>query len=428
MIEETLVLFQNIRNPSYDKSLKGYKKVGGFKALKKALKMKPEELVEVVKASGLRGRGGAGFPTGLKWSFMAKKTGKPSYLICNADESEPGTCKDRELMLKDPHQFLEGMMIGCYAINCKHGYIYVRGEYFPSIKSLNEAIDELYAAGFLGENALGKGKRLDLTVHTGAGAYICGEESALLDSLEGKRGHPRVKPPFPAVSGFNACPTTVNNVETLTCLPFIVNEGADAFKDFGPENNAGTHLVSLSGHVETPGVYEVRMDVTLKQIIYDLGGGIRGGKALKGVIPGGASSPVLTAKEIDVEYSFDALGKAGTMMGSAAVMVFDEDTDVVKLLHRITRFFNHESCGQCTPCREGSLWMKKITSRMCSGDAREEDADLLLSVANQIEGRTICAFGEAAAWPTQSFVKKFRKDFLNKAKTQKRKKDSFQLI
>ncbi len=411
MIEETLVLFQNIRNPSYDKSLKGYKKVGGFKALKKALKMKPEELVEVVKASGLRGRGGAGFPTGLKWSFMAKNTGKPSYLICNADESEPGTCKDRELMLKDPHHFLEGMMIGCYAINCKHGYIYVRGEYFPSIKSLNEAIDELYAAGLLGENALGKGKRLDLTVHTGAGAYICGEESALLDSLEGKRGHPRVKPPFPAVSGFNACPTTVNNVETLTCLPFIVNEGADAFKDFGPENNAGTHLVSLSGHVEKPGVYEVRMDVTLKQIIYDLGGGIRGGKALKGVIPGGASSPVLTAKEIDVEYSFDALGKAGTMMGSAAVMVFDEDTDVVKLLHRITRFFNHESCGQCTPCREGTHWARLIVQDFLKGNGNERKMKRLHRVGGNMMGTTVCALGDAAAMPITSFVTKFPEEF-----------------
>ncbi len=411
MLEETLVLFKNIRNPAYDKSLRGYQKAGGYTALKKALGMTQAELVELVKDSGLRGRGGAGFPTGLKWSFMAKDTGKPSYLIANADESEPGTCKDRELMLKDPHLFLEGLIIGCYAIGCRHGYIYVRGEYFPSIKSLNAAIDELYADKIIGPDMMGSGRKMDLTVHTGAGAYICGEESALLDSMEGKRGHPRIKPPFPAIAGFNACPTTVNNVETLSCLPFIINEGAEAFRSFGPPNNSGTHLVSLSGHVARPGVYEVRMDVNMKDIIYDLGGGIRNGNKLKGVIPGGASSPVLTADEIDVEYSFDALSEAGTMMGSAAMMVFDEHTDAVKLLHRITRFFNHESCGQCTPCREGTHWARQIVQDFLADNGSEIKRKRLDRVGGNMMGTTLCALGDAASMPITSFVRKFPQDF-----------------
>ncbi len=273
MLEETLVLFKNIRTAGYDGKLTSYQKVGGYQALPKALEMKPEEVTALVKEAGLRGRGGAGFPTGMKWSFMAKNTGKPSYLVCNADESEPGTCKDRELMLKDPHLFLEGMMIGCYALGCHHGYIYVRGEYFPAIKSLNAAIQDAYKEGILGPKLMGRDYHLDLTVHTGAGAYICGEESALLDSLEGKRGHPRVKPPFPAVVGFNGCPTSVNNVETLTNVAVILNIGADEYKNLGSPNNAGTHLVSLSGHVKRPGVYEVKMGVKLKDIIYELGGG-----------------------------------------------------------------------------------------------------------------------------------------------------------
>ncbi len=412
MVEETLVLFKNIRNPDYEKSLTGYKKSGGFQTLKKVYEMKPEEVIQVVKDSGLRGRGGAGFPTGLKWSFMAKGTGKPSYLIANADESEPGTCKDRELMLKDPHQFLEGLMIGSYAIGCHHSYVYVRGEYFPSIKTLNVAVEELYADGILGPDSLGSGYGIDITIHTGAGAYICGEESALLDSLEGKRGHPRVKPPFPAVSGFNGCPTSVNNVETIANLPFILSEdGAEKFKSFGPANNAGTHLVSLSGQVNNPGVYELRMDVNLKDIIYDLGGGVRNGKKLKGVIPGGSSSPVMKADEIDVIYNFDDLAKAGTMMGSSALMVFDEDTDAVKLLHRITRFYNHESCGQCTPCREGTHWSRQILRDFLNGNGSEEILIRLDRVAGNIAGTTLCALGDAAAMPIQSFVKKFPEDF-----------------
>ena len=412
MTAETLILFKNIRNPKYEKSLAGYKRSGGFKSLKKVFGMKPEEVVQEVKESGLRGRGGAGFPTGLKWSFMAKGTGKPSYLIANADESEPGTCKDRELMLKDPHLFLEGLMISSYAIGCHHAYVYVRGEFFPAIKTLNAAVGELYADGLLGTNPLGSGFKLDITIHTGAGAYICGEESALLDSLEGKRGQPRVKPPFPAVSGFNGCPTSVNNVETLACIPFILSDGgAEAFKSFGPQNNSGTHLVSLSGHVNCPGVYELRMDVSMKDIIYDIGGGIRDGKKLKGVIPGGSSSPVMKADEVDVLYNFDDLAKIGTMLGSAAMMVFDEGTDIVKLLHRITRFYAHESCGQCTPCREGTHWSSQIIQDFLRGNGSDEKLKLLYRVGGNMLGTTLCALGDAAAMPIQSFVNKFPEEF-----------------
>ena len=408
MAEETLVLFKNIRNPKYDMSLAGYKRSGGFMSLKKVFGMKPEEVVQEVKESGLRGRGGAGFPTGLKWSFMAKGTGKPSYLIANADESEPGTCKDRELMLKDPHLFLEGLMISSYAIGCHHAYVYIRGEFFPAIKTLNAAVGELYADGLLGTNPLGSGFKLDITIHTGAGAYICGEESALLDSLEGKRGQPRVKPPFPAVSGFNGCPTSVNNVETLACIPFILSDGgAEAFKSFGPQNNSGTHLVSLSGHVNCPGVYELRMDISMKDIIYDIGGGIRDGKKLKGVIPGGSSSPVMKADEVDVLYNFDDLAKIGTMLGSAAMMVFDEGTDIVKLLHRITRFYAHESCGQCTPCREGTRWSSQIIQDFLRGNGSDEKLKHLYRVGGNMLGTTLCALGDAAALPIQSFVNKF---------------------
>ena len=305
-------------------------------------------------------------------------------------------------------------MIGSYAVGCNHSYIYVRGEYFPSIKSLNDAVDELYEAGLLGSSILDSKFNLDITIHTGAGAYICGEESALLDSLEGKRGHPRVKPPFPAVSGFNGCPTSVNNVETLACLPFILSDGGvEKFKSFGPENNSGTHLVSLSGHVNRPGIYELRMDVSIRDIIFDIGGGISNGKKLKGVIPGGSSSSVITADEVDVIYNFDELTKIGTMLGSSAMMVFDEDTDVVKLLHRITRFYAHESCGQCTPCREGTHWSRQIIRDFLNGNGSEEKLNLLNRVGGNMIGTTLCALGDAAALPIQSFVEKFPDEFRN---------------
>lgn len=411
MLEETLVLFKNTRIPGYTGDLESYRNTGGYQALNKAFGMTPEAIIQEVKDSTLRGRGGAGFSTGMKWSFMAKGTGKPSYLVCNADEGEPGTCKDREIMLKDPHMFIEGMMIGCYALGCHHGYIYVRGEFVPAMETLQTAIDECYDNGILGESVNGSGYKMDLTIHPGAGAYICGEETALLDSLEGKRGQPRVKPPFPAVSGFNGCPTSVNNVETLTNIPFIINEGADAFKANGTPNNGGTHLVSLSGQVNKPGVYEVRMGVSLKDIIYELGGGMLNGKQLKGVIPGGSSTPVMLPHELDVAYDYDSMMKAGSMMGSAAIIVFDEDTDVVKLLYRLVCFYNHESCGQCTPCREGTHWARLILRDFVNRQANEKTLKRLDRVAGNIMGTTLCALGDACAMPIQAFIKQYPDEF-----------------
>ncbi|MBF0286224.1 MAG: NADH-quinone oxidoreductase subunit NuoF [SAR324 cluster bacterium] len=411
MLQETLVLFKNVRKPGYKGNLASYKAEGGYSALKKALKMTPEEIVSIVKESNVRGRGGAGFPTGLKWSFMAKNTGKPSYLIVNADEGEPGTFKDREIMLKDPHMFLEGYMIGCYALGCHHGYIYVRGEFVPAMKQLQKAIDECYEAGLLGPSMWGSKFPLDMTIHPGAGAYVCGEETALLDSLEGKRGQPRTKPPFPAVAGFNGCPTSVNNVETITAVTSIINDGAEAFKELGTPNNSGTHLVSLSGHVNKPGVYELRMGVSLKDIIYDLGGGIKNGKKLKGVIPGGSSTPVLLPEEIDIPYDFDSLMKVKSMMGSSAIMVFDEDTDVVKLLHRMVRFYNHESCGQCTPCREGTHWSSMILRDFVYKQGSAAKLDRLKRVSGNILGATLCALGDACAMPILSFIEKYPEEF-----------------
>ncbi|MBI4083613.1 MAG: NADH-quinone oxidoreductase subunit NuoF, partial [Candidatus Lambdaproteobacteria bacterium] len=341
----------------------------------------------------------------------AKHTGKPSYLICNADESEPGTFKDHLLIFRDPHQFLEGLIIGCYALDCHHSYIYVRGESQRAIRHLQGAIDDLYAAKLLGRNILGKGYDLDLTIHPGAGAYICGEETALLDSLEGKRGQPRFKPPFPAVAGYNGGPTSVNNVETLTCLSHIVNGGAAAWKAIGTPNNTGTHLVSVSGHVARPGVYEVEMGVPLRAIIADLAGGVREGKRLKAVIPGGASAAVLRAEEVDVPYDFDSLAKAGTMMGSSALIVFDEDTDMVEVANRTIRFFNHESCGQCTPCREGTFWVKNIVRDFMEQRGSPEKLARIDRVAAGMGGTTICAFGDAVSGPMRAFVKKFPEEF-----------------
>lgn len=411
MLEETLVLFKNVRQPGYSGDLASYKDSGGYTALKKALKMKPEEIVNLVKESNLRGRGGAGFPTGLKWSFMAKGTGKPSYLVINADEGEPGTFKDREIMLREPHMFLEGYMIGCYAIGCTHGYIYVRGEFIPAMRRLQEAIDECHADGLLGAKMLGNDFQMEMTLHPGAGAYICGEETALLDSLEGKRGQPRTKPPFPAVAGFNGCPTSVNNVETLMCLPTIINEGPEAFKELGPPNNAGTHLVSLSGHVQNPGVYELKMGVGLKEIIYEIGGGIPNGKKLKGVIPGGSSVPVLLPEEIDIPYDFDSLAKAKSLMGSSAIIVFDEDTDIVKFLYRIVKFYNHESCGQCTPCREGTHWSRLMLRQFVQQQGSPEKLKRLYRIGGNMMGTTLCALGDACAMPIQAFIDKYPEDF-----------------
>jgi NADH-quinone oxidoreductase subunit F len=388
-------------------------KMDGYKAAKKALGMQPDAIISEVKASNLRGRGGAGFPTGMKWGFIPKESKKPKYVVCNADESEPGTFKDRDLMRYTPHLLIEGMIIAGHAIGSNIGYIYIRGEYTREAKLLNAAIDEAYDKGYLGNNVMGSGFKFDITVHRGAGAYICGEETGLLNSLEGKRGEPRVKPPFPAIAGAFGGPTIVNNVETLCAVPFIINEGGEWFAKLGKlEKSGGTRLVSLSGHVKKPGVYELPSgSVTLRQIIYDYGHGILGDKKLKAVIPGGSSAPVLTADEIDVVYDIDPIMKVGSMMGSAAIMVVSEDYDIVKLILRITKFYAHESCGQCTPCREGCKWMEDVIERILHGKGREQDLNLLLDIANNINGKTLCALGDAAAGPVMSFVKKFRGDF-----------------
>ncbi len=388
-------------------------KMNGYTALKKALGMTPDAIIDEMKKSNMRGRGGAGFPTGVKWGFIPKQSAKPKYLVCNADESEPGTFKDRDIMRYTPHLLIEGMLIGAHAIGSSTGYIYIRGEYTREAKLLNQAIDEAYAAGLLGKNILGTGFNFDLTVHRGAGAYICGEETALLNSLEGKRGEPRVKPPFPAQSGAYAGPTIVNNVETLAAVPMIINNGGEWFAKLGKlEKSGGTRLLSVSGHVKNPGVYEIPAgSMTIREIVYNLCGGVLGDKKLKAVIPGGSSAPVLTADEIDVIYDIEPLMKIGSMMGSAALMVVSEDYCVVKLIKRITKFYEHESCGQCTPCREGCKWMEDILHRIEDGHGREQDLSLLLDIADNINGKTLCALGDAAAGPVTSFVKKFRADF-----------------
>ncbi len=399
------------------------KNMNGYEQAKKTLtNLTPDQVIEEVKKANIRGRGGAGFPMGMKWSFIPKNSEKPKYLVCNADESEPGTCKDRQIMRYTPHVLIEGLIIGSYAIGCHHAYVYIRGEYVREAELLNAAIDEAYANGYLGKNIMGSTYTLDITVHRGAGAYICGEETGLLNSLEGKRGEPRVKPPFPAISGAFACPTAVNNVESIANVPHIMRMGGEEFAKLGKiDKSGGTRLISLSGHVSTPGVYEMQAgSMTLRQIIDEFGGGILNGKKLKAVIPGGSSSPVLTADEIDVVYDVEPLMKIGTMMGSAAIMVINEDTDMVKLLLRISKFYAHESCGQCTPCREGCHWMESILHKIIHGEAKSTDIDLLVDVAGNIGGKTLCALGDAAAMPVQSFVKKFRPEFEAYLKGQKR--------
>jgi len=406
------ILTRNIHKEN-STSIEVYEASGGYQGMRKALGMSPGDVVEQVKASGLRGRGGAGFPTGLKWSFMPKEKSKPHYLLNNADESEPGTFKDRLLMQKDPHLVIEGSMIGAYAMRADACYIYIRGEFVHEADVLNRAIAEAYEKGYCGKNIQGSGWDCELIVHRGAGAYICGEETALMTSLEGNRGYPRVKPPFPAQSGVWGQPTTINNVETLSCVPFILDRGPEWFKGIGrDEKNTGPKLYCLSGHVKRPGVYEAPMGLPLMELINDLGGGmLHDDRPLKACIPGGSSVPVLTAAECDVALDFDSLSAIGSMLGSAGVMVMDDSTCMVKALLRISRFYAHESCGQCTPCRQGTGWLRKILERVEGGQGLPQDVDLLTSVANNIEGNTICALGEAAAWPVQSFLKKFRHEF-----------------
>jgi len=388
-----------------------FEESGGYARIRKALEMEPQQIIDEVIASNLRGLGGAGFPAGRKWSFLPKDNPKPRYLVVNADEGEPGTGKDKYIMTYDPHLLLEGIMITSWAINSHKCFIYVRGEYVKQIRLLNEAIAEAKAAGYLGEKIFGKDFALDVVVHPGAGAYICGEETSLLNSLEGKRGWPRLKPPFPAVEGYLACPTIVNNVETISYVPWVIELGSEKFASLGTERNGGQRLYTISGCVKKPGVYELPMGTPLKNIIFEHAGGLLEGRRLKAVIPGGSSAPVLRPDEIDIPMDFDSLAKAGSMLGSAGIIVFDDSVSLVEALAVLIRFYAHESCGQCTPCREGTGWMKKIIERVLAGGGREADTSNLLRIAKNIIGNSICPLGEAASLPVVSFVTKFREEF-----------------
>lgn len=402
-----------------------YRNHGGYASVEKAIKtMKPEEVVEEVKKSGLRGRGGAGFPTGMKWSFLAKPEGVARYLVCNADESEPGTFKDRYLMSRIPHILIEGMITSSFALGANTSYIYIRGEYYYVAQILEKAIAEAYANGWLGKNILGSDYSLDLYVQVGGGAYICGEETALLESLEGKRGNPRIKPPFPAIAGLYGCPTVVNNVETIAAVVPIVNDGGDAYAAIGIGKSSGTKLISASGHINKPGVYEIEMGITVEDFIYsdEYCGGILNGKKLKAVVAGGSSVPVLPADLIITTangekrlMSYESLADGGfatgTMLGSGGFIVMDETTNIVENLHTFARFYHHESCGQCSPCREGTGWMEKILHKILDGHGTLEDVDLLWEIQRKIEGNTICPLGDAAAWPVASAIRHFRHEF-----------------
>ena len=447
MPEQYRLILKNIDKPGYTPDIECYMRNGGYESLKKALALQPkdlpdgkkqtgqEQIRQEVLTSGLRGRGGAGFSAGMKWSFVDRKSGKPIYLICNADESEPGTFKDRQIIHKDPHQLIEGMIISCFANYVKLAYIYIRGEFPNGAKLLKQALAEARAKNFLGKNILGTGYDLEIYVHRGAGAYICGEETGLIESLEGKRAYPRIKPPyFPAILGLYMSPTIVNNVETLCHVKHIIEMGGAAYSKLGTPNNTGTRIVSLSGQVKKPGYYEIEVGkVTIGELINhpNFGGGLRDGRSLKAVIPGGSSAKVFKAGEkfklkkkaadgtmtevetdmLDLPYDFDSLQAAGSMSGSSAIIVMDDSVDIVEALANLSEFYAHESCGQCTPCREGSLWMSKALHRMTHGHGRKEDANYLLSIAQNIQGRTICAFGEACSWPVLSFVKKFKDEF-----------------
>jgi len=383
----------------------------GYQAFRKAKEMTPEAIIEEVKTSALRGRGGAGFPTGLKWSFVPRNSPKPRVIVVNADESEPGTCKDRLLMEYDPHQLIEGILIGGLAVDAHVGYIYIRGEYRYLIEAMDRAIGEAYARGYLGDNVAGTGWKFDLYTHSGAGAYECGEETALLDSIEGKRGIPRMKPPFPAVAGAWAMPTLLNNVETFSFAPAIIRDGGAAFAALGTPKNGGTRLLCISGHVNKPGVYELPLGFPMMKAINEVAGGIPGGKKLKAVVPGGSSCPILRAEECDIPMDYDTLAKCGSMLGSGGMVVLDETTDMVRFALRIMRFYAHESCGWCIPCREGTTWLRKILQRYCDGQGRREDIALLGELSKNMLGRTFCALGDAAALPTISIVEKFTEDF-----------------
>jgi NADH-quinone oxidoreductase subunit F len=401
-----------------------YIQSGGYSFYKQAVALSPDEVTNTVKKSKLRGRGGACFPTGLKWSFMPKATDKPKYMAVNGDESEPGSFKDRQIFEFNPHQLIEGILIAGYAMGLKAAYIYIRGEYHKWVNCMQAAIDEAYQKGFIGEKMkenFGGNYSMDIYVHKGAGAYVCGEETSLMNSLEGDRGYPRVKPPFPAMRGLWGNPTTINNVETIATVPAIFKIGAEEFSKIGAEGHPGTLLYGVSGHVNKPGVYEIPTGISLHSLIYDICGGVPGNKKIKAVIPGGSSMPPLRGDEIDsVFMDEESLKKIGTHIGTAGVIVMDEDTDIVAVTLRIAHFYHHESCGQCTPCREGCGWMEKILKRIKNGDGSSKDLDLLLSITDNIEGNTICALGDAAAWPIRGFIKKFRSEFesrLNKERS-----------
>jgi NADH-quinone oxidoreductase subunit F len=387
-------------------------KRGDWDNTKKLLEIAPDDIIQVMKDSGLRGRGGAGFPTGMKWSFMPKepKPGKPNFLVINADESEPGSCKDREIMRHDPHKLIEGALVAGFAMRARAAYIYIRGEYIREAETMYAAIAEAYDAGLVGKNACGSGYDFDVFLHRGAGAYICGEETAMLESLEGKKGQPRLKPPFPAGAGLYGCPTTVNNVESIAVAPTILRRGAAWFASFGAENNRGTKLFQISGHVNKPCVVEEAMSIPFRQLIEEHCGGIRGGwDNLLAVIPGGSSVPLVPASQImDVPMDFDGLKAVGSGLGTAAVIVMDKSTDIVRAISRISYFYKHESCGQCTPCREGTGWMWRVMERLREGNAELEEIDMLQEVTKQVEGHTICALGDAAAWPIQGLIRHFR--------------------
>jgi NADH-quinone oxidoreductase subunit F len=407
------ILTRNIHKEN-SQTLAVYESSGGYQPMRKAVtQMAPAEVTEEVKKSGLRGRGGAGFPTGLKWTFMPKEKRGPQYLLLNADESEPGTFKDRLLMEQDPHLVVEGSMISAFAMQCDVVYIYIRGEFVHAAQVMQRAIDEAYAKGYAGKNVMGSGWDCELVLHRGAGAYICGEETALMNSLEGKRGYPRFKPPFPAQKGAWGSPSTINNVETLACVPFIIERGPEWFSSIGPNpKNSGPKLYGVSGHVKRPGVYEGPMGLPMMELINDVAGGmLYPDRPLKACIPGGSSVPILRAEDCDVNMDFDSLSAAGSALGTAGLIVMDSSTCMVRALLRLSHFYSHESCGQCTPCRQGTGWIEQILTRIENGQGREGDIDLVVSVADNIEGNTICALGEAAAWPVQSSVSKFRDEF-----------------
>ncbi len=428
--KERRIVFKNVDREGWDTSLAMYETEGGYDQLKKAVGMEPGAITDEVKKAGLRGRGGAGFPAGVKWGFLPQNNDKPVYLICNADESEPGTFKDRYIIHQDPHQLIEGMAIACFAVGANLAYIYIREEFPEGAQTLEKAIEEAHEKGYLGKNILGSGFDLEIYVHRGAGAYICGEETGLIESLEGKRPYPRIKPPyFPAAMGLYLCPTIVNNVETLCHVKHILEVGGEEWSKIGTPNNTGTRILCVSGDVKKPGYYEVEVGtVTMGELINDICGGLNEGRSLKAVIPGGSSAKVLRADEVftvgrgddarkltiwDIPMDFDTLAACGSMAGSGGVIVIDDSRSISWVLNNINNFYAHESCGQCTPCREGSLWMKKITDRVVAGKASPSDIDTLDNVARNIDGRTICAFGEACSWPTESFIDKFRDELVS---------------